>query len=166
MDIEDPAVQVTLALNFSVLIYHDQTVLRDYLAHALAGLLPGGLLILDLFGGPGVLQPSIQRVPIDPDEAGIEPFSYHWEQRNFDPQTGRINCRIHFELGDGTRLEDAFTYDWRLWSPGQMIDLALQAGFEQAAFWWADPTEPGRFKPVQEVPTDQDWVGYVVCRKG
>lgn len=164
MDVDEPAVEVTLALNFSVLIYHDEAGLLGYLEHALAGLVPGGLLIMDIFGGPGVGEPSVQSRRIDPDEGGFEAFTYRWEQRGLDGQTGRIDCRIHFGLGYDHRLENAFVYDWRLWGPGQIIDLARQAGFENASLWWKDPLEPGRYQAVQEVPTDRDWVGYVVCK--
>lgn len=164
MAVDEPAVDVTLALNFSVLIYHDEDDLLRYLTHAQEGLHPGGLLILDVFGGPSVDQPSVQRRTVTPDEGGIKPFTYHWEQRHFAPKTQRIDCRIHFTLDDGTRLNDAFIYDWRLWSPGEIIDLARQAGFSEAALWWSDPAEPGRHHPVQSEPRDRDWVGYVVCR--
>ena len=164
MAVDEPAVDVTLALNFSVMIYHSEAALLHYLAHALAGLHAGGLLILDVFGGQGVEESSVQSRRIEPDEGGFSAFTYHWEQRGRDVVTGRIDCRIHFELDDGPRLDDAFVYDWRLWSPGQIIDLARQAGFADASLWWSDPTEPGRHAPVQEVPGDQDWVGYVVCR--
>ncbi len=166
MAVDEPAVDVTLALNFSVLIYHEEASLRAYLAHGLAGLVPGGLLILDLFGGPGVAESSVQSVRVEPDESGVEPFTYRWEQRGLEVATGKIDCRIHFELGDGRRIDDAFIYDWRLWQPVQIIDLALQVGFEQASLWWSDPLEPGRYRPVQEVPSDRDWVGYVVCQAG
>lgn len=165
MEVAEPAVDVTLALNFSVLIYHNEAALQDYLAHALTGLCDGGLLILDVFGGPGLEKPSVQAKPIEPDEGGFQQFTYRWEQRGLVPQTGRIKCLIHFDLADGQRLEEAFVYDWRLWQPRQIIDLAEQAGFTGAALWWSDPTEPGRYQPVQEEPTDQDWVGYVVCHK-
>jgi hypothetical protein len=165
MSVDEPAVDVTLALNFSVLIYHDEAALLGYLEHALAGLSDGGLLILDLFGGPGLDEPSVQTRRIEPDEGGFEPFTYRWEQRAWDPQTGRIDCRIHFELAGDKRLDDAFVYDWRLWRPEQIIDLARQAGFLEAGLWWSDPTEPGRHQPVQEVPANQEWLGYVVCRK-
>ena len=163
MDVGEPAVDVTLALNFSVLIYHDEARLLAYLRHAVAGLNAGGLLILDLFGGPGVREPSMQQKQIEPDEGGFETFTYRWEQRGLDTKSGHIDCRIHFKLSDGTLLDDAFVYDWRLWSPAEIIDLALQAGFIAASFWWHDPSEPGRYQPVQEVPTGRDWVGYVVC---
>jgi len=163
MDVDEPAVDVTLALNFSILIYHDEAALLAYLRHALSGLLPGGLLILDLFGGAGVGEPSVEMRRIEPDEGGFAPFTYRWEQRSLNAETGRIDCRIHFAFDDGRHLEDAFIYDWRLWSPEQIIDLARQAGFKQASFWWHDPSEPGRSGPVQEVPRGRDWVGYVVC---
>ena len=164
MEVTEPSVEVTLALNFSVLIYHRAEDLLRYLKHAKDGLLPGGLMILDVFGGPGVGEPSMDRRRIEPDEGGFEPFTYCWEQCGLDTESGLIECRIHFELDDGRRLPDAFVYDWRLWSPAEIIDLALQAGFISAEFWWSDPGEPGRHKPVQEVPGDQDWVGYVVCQ--
>ena len=164
MAVDEPAVDVTLALNFSVLIYHEQDELLHYLKHALRGLHPGGLLVLDVFGGPGVDQPSVQSRRIEPDEGGIEPFTYRWEQCGRDAVSHQIACRIHFEWDDGRRLEDAFIYDWRLWEPKQIIDLAMQAGFEQASLWWSDPMKPGRHLPVQEVPTDREWVGYVVCK--
>lgn len=164
MAVDEPAVDVTVALNFSVLIYHEVAAMKDYLSQACRGLNPGGLLILDLFGGPGLDQPSIQTRAVTPDEGGFEPFTYRWEQRRYDPQTQRIDCRIHFELGDGTRLDEAFAYDWRLWSPAQIMGLSLEAGFEDAGFWWSDPSEPGRYQPVHAVPQGQDWVGYVVCR--
>ncbi|MEM9345322.1 MAG: hypothetical protein AAGB26_01765 [Planctomycetota bacterium] len=166
LSLSEPAVDVTLALNFSVLIYHTRDGLLRYLAHARSCLNPGGLLILDVFGGPGLQRPSITPRWVEPDEGGFEPFTYTWQQDGLDTQSGRIGCRIHFEWEDGRRLSDAFVYNWRLWEPATLIDLAKDAGFEEAAFWWSDPSEPGRFTPVQKVPGDQEWVGYVVCRAG
>ena len=164
MAVDEPGVEVTVALNFSVLIYHDEGALLGYLRHALSGLLTGGLLVLDVFGGTGVAEPSLQSRRVEPDEGGFEAFVYRWQQSGRDAATSKIACRIHFELDDGQVIEDAFVYDWRLWSPQQIIDLAYQAGFEEATLWWADPMEPGRYQPVQEVPMEQDWVGYIVCR--
>jgi SAM-dependent methyltransferase len=164
MAVAEPEVDVTLALNFSLLIYHERALLLRYLTHAAKRLRPGGLLIFDLFGGPGIDAPVEQHRSITPDEGGFEPFTYRWEQRGCDPRTRRIDCRIHFVLSDGVAMNDAFVYDWRLWSPAEAIALALQAGFASAELWWSDPLEPGRYTPVQEPPGDRDWVGYVVCR--
>ncbi|MEM6256708.1 MAG: class I SAM-dependent methyltransferase [Planctomycetota bacterium] len=164
LSLTEPIVDVTLTLNFSVLIYHNQDDLLRYLVHARSCLKPGGLLVLDLFGGPEIDQPSTTQRHVEPDEGGFVPFNYLWQQDGLDTQSGRIRCRIHFEWEDGHRLSDAFVYDWRLWEPATLIGLAEEAGFEEAAFWWSDPSEPGRFMPVQEVPGDQQWVGYVVCK--
>lgn len=166
MAVEGPAVDVTLALNFSVLIYHETERLDRYLAHARRCLNPGGLLILDVFGGSSVSEPSVEHRRIEPDEGGFEPFDYAWEQRGLEAQSDRIDCRIHFELDDGRALRDAFVYDWRLWSPAALIDSAKRAGFAEASLWWADPAAAGRFEPIDGDPEADAWVGYVVCRCG
>jgi SAM-dependent methyltransferase len=164
VNVDEPAVDVTVSLNFSTLVYHDRPALLRYLANARRGLNPGGLLVMDLFGGTNAQKPITQRRRVEPDEAGIEPFDYRWDQRGADPQTRRIDCRIHFTLDDGRRIEDAFIYDWRLWRPGELIGAALEAGFAEAALWWAPPGGPDPFEPVPGEPDESDWVGYVVCR--
>lgn len=166
MAVDGPAVDVTLALNFSALIYHNASTLDAYLSHARRCLNPGGLLILDFFGGSSVYEPSVEHRRIEPDEGGFEPFEYAWEQRGLDAVTRRIDCRIHFELSDGQSLRDAFCYDWRLWSPAELIASARRAGFAEASLWWADPAGGGRFQPVADEPVESAWVGYIVCSTG
>ncbi|MFN3166277.1 MAG: hypothetical protein ACE37H_04350 [Phycisphaeraceae bacterium] len=161
--VDGPAVDVTVSLNFSTLIYHDRPALIGYLCNARQGLDPGGLLIMDLFGGANADKPIVQGRRVDPDEAGLEPFDYLWDQRGVDPRTRRIDCRIHFVLGDGRRIENAFMYDWRLWRPGELVEAALEAGFAQASLWWAPPNGADAFQPVPDEPDEADWVGYVVC---
>lgn len=163
MDIDEPAVDVTLALNFSVLIYHDRASLLAYLQLALRSLNPGGLLIMNLFGGD-TAQPAQYAKPIEPDEAGFEPFTYHWDQGAADRGSGRIDCRIHFELSGGRRIDNAFIYDWRLWEAADLIEAAKQAGFEQAERWAPGSGESGCYRPVTCDPGPEDWVAYIVCR--
>ena len=190
MEIDEPATQITLALNFSTLIYHDEAALLGYLRHARNCLSDDGLLILDLFG-PGSA-PSVQTRMIEPDEFDIPAFTYRWEQRHYDPHTQRIDCRIHFEHDDGQRLTDAFVYDWRLWPMDTLLGLMHQAGFATAQAWGPPPESPpepppeprsepvapgeagesgelgegqsvGRFVPLSAVPSsDHDWSVYVV----
>ncbi|MEM1355116.1 MAG: hypothetical protein AAGH88_09550 [Planctomycetota bacterium] len=157
---------VTVALNFSVLIYHDQAALLGYLRHARAMLDERGLLILDLFGGSGSRVAQARRIQtrrIVPDEGAFDPFDYAWEQREYDPMTEKIDCRIHFTLADGMELNDVFVYDWRLWRPEAVIELARQAGFQQAELWADTPDQPGRYVPLARDPVAEDWVGYLVC---
>ncbi|MAE65650.1 MAG: hypothetical protein CMJ18_15385 [Phycisphaeraceae bacterium] len=166
-EITRPQVQVIAALNFSVLIYHDPASMLAYLRAARRSLSPDGVLVLDLFGGPGAMHPGEQTrsCPGDP-EIGIEPFDYHWQQRDYDAVSGRIDCRIHFTLADGTRIDRAFRYDWRLWSIAELTELLRTAGFARAEVW-CDRYEPGRgrdgvFRPVRRMPACEDWVAYVV----
>lgn len=166
MAVDGPAVDVTLALNFSVLIYHTRHDLVAYLQNALRGLNLGGLLIMDLFGGEANQTPRESRRRIEPDEGGFKPFGYIWQQDGVEPASGKITCRIHFELDDATHLANAFIYDWRLWAADVLIGAAKEAGFADAALWWAAPGGGERYQPVRQAPEVDDWVGYVVCRVG
>ena len=170
MQVDAPATDVTLALNFSTLIYHDQSALLAYLRHAHDALAPGGLLILDLFGIDEAHPTGSQSRLIQPDGPAPEPFTYTWEQRSFDPGSRRIDCRIHFTLADGTRLTDAFCYDWRLWKMDSILSLMHQAGFATAQAWGptaehGDTAPPGQFSVLDQEPTDREWVIYLVGKK-
>jgi hypothetical protein len=162
MDMYEPKVDVTVALNFSVLIYHSAEDLRNYLRHAKTGLNQRGLLILDVFGGSGARQVRRQSRRVEPNEGGFEPFEYIWEQRAYDPATGRIDCRIHFKLDEGRELRHKFVYDWRLWRPAKITELALEAGFTSAELWCNDPDRPGHLTVTADEPAVEDWVGYLV----
>lgn len=167
MAVPEPETDVTLALNFSALIYHDEASLLNYLRHARQCLTDDGLLILDLFGIDPAKKTGEQSQTINPDDPGISPFTYTWEQRAFDPATRRIDCRIHFMLADGTELRDAFVYDWRLWEMGTVLRLMRDAGFAHTEAW--GPSEPnsggptdGRFAPLSSPPPAGEWVCYLV----
>jgi len=174
MAVAEPATDVTLALNFSTLIYHEESDLLAYLQHARRCLADDGLLILDLFGVDGRTAVGEQSRTITPDDqalhtpCSLEPFTYTWEQRSYDPATRRIDCRIHFTLADGTRLYDAFVYDWRLWRMGEVLGLMREAGFAAAEAWGqpgptaeGGPTD-GRFVLLDGEPGAGDWVSYLV----
>ncbi|MGB0767612.1 MAG: hypothetical protein ACPGYV_07855 [Phycisphaeraceae bacterium] len=166
MAVDGPAVDVTLALNFSVLYWRDRAALDAYLKIVFAGLRPGGLFVMDLFGGSKLDRPRLVRRRVEPDEGGAEPFDLVWEQGGVDPATGRVTCRLHFEWEDGRSMRDAFVYDWRLWSVGEIVDAARAAGFAEARAWWSDPNRPGRHRPIEGEPSERDWVAYVVCEAG
>jgi SAM-dependent methyltransferase len=156
MDVARPKVQVTAALNFSTFGYHTPAALLAYLRHARRGLLPQGVLVFDAFGGPGAQRLGVQDRPADG-------FTYHWEQRAFDPLTHRIDCRIHFTLDDGRTLRSAFRYDWRLWTLPELRELAERAGFVSVEVWGPDPR--GRFGPRRKLPAAEDWVACLVARR-
>ncbi|MFI4862210.1 MAG: hypothetical protein ACIAXF_16215 [Phycisphaerales bacterium JB063] len=170
MAVPEPATDVTLALNFSTLIYHDEASLLAYLRHARACLAEDGLLVLDLFGITPDQVPSEQSRAIDPDDATTPPFTYSWQQRRYAPATQRIDCRIHFTLADGSAMRDAFVYDWRLWDMPTMLRLMREASFAQAEAWGQaamdgggdDGPVDGRFSVLDPPPGEGDWVCYLV----
>lgn len=160
MDFTQPRVDVVAALNFSTFIYHTPDAMLAYLRHARKCLRPGGQLILDAYGGPGAQRPGTQTRPADG-------FTYHWEQRSFDPLTHRTDCRVHFTLGgtpgsQGSRreLKSAFRYDWRLWTLPELTSLMGKAGFGDVAVWTAN--RAGKITRARKMPAAEDWVAYVV----
>lgn len=157
--VHGPRVDITCALNFSILIHHHRPALLRYLRHARRGLRPGGLLILDLYGGPGAMRPGTESRPVTPDHG--DPFTYHWEQASYDPVTARTRCRIHFTCADGHQHRNAFRYDWRLWTPPELLDVLRDAGFSRTTFW-TDPDASGRCRPVRRMPPADNWIGYLV----
>ena len=38
-----------------------------------------------------------------------------WDQKVFEPVTGRAVCHIHFKFPDGSRIQKGFTSNLRLW---------------------------------------------------
>jgi len=156
MAVGSPKVDVTAALNFSTLVYHDEAALLAYLRHARKSLRPGGVFVMDLFGGPGAQRRRTQTRPADG-------FTYRWEQRSFDAMTHRIDCRIHFELSDGREMKSAFRYDWRLWTPPEVLALLRQAGFGRIEVW--GEKKNGRFSPAKRLPAAEDWVIYFVAQR-
>jgi SAM-dependent methyltransferase len=161
MDLRSPRVDVVAALNFSALIYHDRPALVRYLRHARQCLDRRGVVVLDVFGGPGAERVGEQQRDVEPDESGIAPFTYTWEQRAFDAVRRRIDCRIHFGVA-GKNRRDAFRYDWRLWTLPELLDAFAAAGYDGAAVWCDRADRPGRYEPVATLPAREDWVAYVV----
>jgi SAM-dependent methyltransferase len=181
LEVDGPKVDITCALNFSTFIYHDRAALKQYFQSARRGLKRNGVLILDAYGGPGAIRVGTQtrRVPgeappdVPPDFSPDSPaapqpgFTYHWEQRTFDPITHRTECRIHFTLADGTHLRSAFIYRWRLWTLPELTEIMLESGFKKAEAWCdtydpATATSDGVYRPTRQMPAREDWVAYVV----
>jgi SAM-dependent methyltransferase len=178
-----PQADIISVLNFSILYQRDLEDLGSYLQHAINGLAPGGILVLNLFGGAAALQPGTTRhwvtpKPLLPSESAIPAFEYLWEVRSYDPGSERLDCRIHFAAPDPVAPErtyevrDAFSYDWRLWSVEELIAAFLQAGFADVQVWrhTYDPSRgaAGVFLGCVEPETLlalESWTAYVVgCR--
>ncbi len=171
-----PAADIITALNFSVLHLRERKVLVSYLRHARDGLLPGGALVLNLFGGAAAIRPHVERhrvtpKPRLPGDRAVAPFDYLWEVCRAGSSSGHVDCAIHFDLG-GRELRDAFVYAWRLWSPRDILAACAEAGFARAQLWrhTYDPARgaQGVFL-VAVAPEAVDalprWTAYVVAQR-
>lgn len=149
---------VLVSLNFSHFIYKTRAELARYLAHARRCVRPGGMMILDAFGGPASITPGS-------DERNFSNFTYIWEQASFNPLTNEIVCHIHFAFRNGTKLKRAFTYHWRMWSLPELKELLADAGFDQTTVYFE--SEEGFIDPGPDAPMDdaEAWVAYIVAMR-
>jgi len=169
--VASPKVDLVAALNFSVMELHDHAALVGYLRHARRSLRPGGVVVVDLFGGPGAMRASTQRREVEVDEAGpVERFGYRWVQHGWEAATGRVRCWIDFDLPGGAERRRAFRYDWRLWSPADVVEAMRAAGLGEATIW-SDRYDAragvsdGRYRPARQVGVREDFLAYVVGRR-
>ena len=163
LDVRRPLVDAILALNFSYSVFKTRARLGAYLRNCHRSLRPGGMLFADAWGGPDVLKQQTDRTRHDG-------FVYEWEQRRYDPISHEIECAIHFAFPDGTRMRDAFVYDWRLWTLAELRELFEEAGFRGVEVLWeatdtATGTGNGVFRRTRRGGMDEAWIAIVLGRK-
>ncbi|HEY5955542.1 MAG TPA: class I SAM-dependent methyltransferase [Polyangiaceae bacterium] len=150
---------VTLALNFSYWVFKTRDLMRGYFANVLKSLKPDGAFILDAYGGWEAQEPMFEPRKI---RGG---FTYVWDQDGFDPISHDVLNHIHFEFKDGTKLDRAFSYDWRFWSLPEIKELLHEAGFEHVEIWWDDTSDDkdADYKPRKHVSNQPGWIAYIVA---
>ena len=157
-----PPADIICALNFSYFIFKERALLKRYFKQCLKGLKPGGILVIDCFGGPKCSEPNEEY-----SEQGSPPFYYYWDQLSFDPLTNEAKFAIHFKRRGEAKREHVFSYDWRMWSPSELKDLLLEAGFKQVDYLWEGSTPEGEgdsdFKVVTEGEVCEAWVCYLAA---
>ncbi len=167
-----PRVDVIAALNFSYSVFKERRTLLRYLLRAREGLRRGGILFLDAWGGTETMAEARDRKRIaasrDWDQKRIPSFVYEWEQARFNPITHEMVCYIHFELPDGTRMERAFRYDWRLWTLPELRELCREAGFRRTEVYaegWDEETGEGNgiYRRRVRFENSESWVVYLVA---
>ncbi len=163
LDVRSPKADAINALNFSYSVFKKRKELGAYLKSCFRALKPGGVMFMDAWGGPDVMQQKTDRIQ-------HKGFVYEWEQRVYDPISHEITCAIHFEFKDGTRMHNAFVYDWRLWTLAEIIELFEEAGFEDTHVLWEGTdhdsgTGNGVFRRRAKGDMDEAWISIVVGRK-
>jgi len=163
LDAHPEPADIVLAMNFSYYLFLERTDLLAYFQAVHAGLLDDGLFILDAYGGydaPKVLQ----------EERECDGFTYIWDQASFNPIDAMMNCHIHFEFPDKSRMDKAFSYHWRLWTLPEIRELLEMAGFSQVTVYWEGTDEEtgegdGVYQPSEVGDADPGWVCYIVAER-
>ena len=153
---------VRVALNFSYFIFKQRDELLGYFRAVREDLGPQSLFVLDIYGGPDALHETEELRDIE------QGFTYVWEQDEYWPSTGDYLTHIHFRFRDGSEMEKAFTYDWRLWGLPEIVDLLKEAGFGKVETYWEGTDEDtgggnGEYSKSEVGENCLAWVTYVVC---
>ncbi len=166
LKVNKPKVDITCALNFSYNVFKTRDLLRRYFKSVRKGLNDDGVLMLDIFGGTEAITSTREKRKVEG-----EPFTFIWEQEKYNPVTNEILCHINFKFKDGSRLEPAFTYDWRLWTIPEVHELLLEAGFSKVHVYWEEYRDDeddegylvasGDYIEVSEVENQESWVSYI-----
>jgi len=156
-------VDAVLAMNFSYWIFKQRALLRRYFRRVRRALVDDGVFFLDCFGGYEAFQ-------VQKEYTVHKRFTYTWEHAAYNPINGDFLCHIHFSFPDGSRLERAFTYDWRLWTLPELREVLAEAGFRRTTVYWQgwDDTKheaSGEFAPAEVGAADAGWICYIAAEK-
>ena len=156
-----PGADIICGLNFSYFGFKDRPTLKRYFEAAKARLNPGGLFIVDCFGGSKCLEANEEETE-DP-ELG---YSYFWDQDEFDPISNESYFHIHFKRKGERKRKNVFNYDWRLWSIPEIRDLFAEVGFQSSVVYWEGNDEDGDgngvFSRTDVGEECEAWVAYIV----
>ena len=163
LEVQTPKVEIVTAFNFSYWIFEQRALMLTYFRQVCAALENDGMFVVDLMGGPDVQQACEESRE---EESG---FTYTWEQETMDAITNHIDCHIHFEFEDGTKMMKAFTYNWRVWGLPELRDIMLEAGFQAVDTFWEGADKHGAgdgiFKKASSAENEATWIAYLVAWK-
>lgn len=161
IDVKTKPADVALAMNFSYWILKDRNLTIEYFKKIHASLADDGIFFLDAYGGYETFQEM-------EEETEHDDFTYVWDQHKYDPISGFADCRIHFKFKDGSKMKNAFTYEWRVWLLPDIRDMLVEAGFKVTIYWEGtdeDGEGDGIYSPATEGEADAGWIVYIVAEK-
>lgn len=163
MTTTSPKADLVVANNFSFFIFKERSDLVRYCKSVHKSLSAKGIMAVELAGGPEMMKKDRERRTVVLENG--QKYVYHWEQKSFNPTTHNGLWAIHFSFPDGSKIKDAFTYDWRLWTIPEVRDCMREAGFARTHVVWEKQIlgEPsGQYVKGDDMPNDTFWIAYVV----
>ena len=161
LNVDIEPVDTILAMNFSYWLLKGRAVMKNYFRRVYHGLKKDGIFFLDAYGGYESFQEMEETTKCDG-------FTYIWDQSHYNPITGDATSYIHFKFKDGSRMQNAFSYHWRLWTLPEICELLGEAGFKPTVYWEGtdeDGEGDGIFSPTTEGEADAGWIAYIVAEK-
>ena len=151
---------VAVAFNFSYFIFKKRNDLVQYFKKVREGLGSEGVFFVDIFGGTEARQEL-------EEETEHDTHTYFWDCEKYNPLTEEVLYYIHFKTKQGKTYKQAFTYDWRMWSVGEIRDCMTDAGFSKTITFWEgtedDGTGDGEFYPCEVEENCESWVTYIAA---
>lgn len=161
LDPKLPKADIVCAMNFSYFCFKTREMMKQYFTNVYRTLEKDGMFMVDLFGGS-------QCYDAIEDEIVHDGFTYYWDQTGFDPISNEAVFHIHFKI-KGKKVENVFTYDWRMWSIPEIRDIMNEVGFKKTHVYWegtaADGSGNGEFTPAKVGEACQSWIAYVIAEK-
>ena len=162
-----PQVDVLAAQNFSFWIFKTRQEVIEYFKAARANLKPEGVMVMDMMGGGACYDDDhVDKRTIVKGKSG---FKYHWVQAAFNPFNADATFHITFKFADGSKLKNAFTYEWRFWTIPEVREMLEEAGFNASYAYWEQEDEngedTGEWKRSEVADCNPSWVSYLVAIK-
>ncbi len=163
LDVCNNPVDFIQAFNFSYWCFMDRSTMLEYFSRCRAGLKKDGILFLDAYGG-------FEAYQVQKEKRKVGDYTFVWEQAEFNSVTYEQKCAIHFKFKDGSKLKNAFTYEWRIWGARELREILEEAGFKNVSLY-RQAFDEETDEPLDEyVPGDDAgdfacWLGYVVAER-
>jgi len=159
----DPA-EIISAMNFSYWLFKSRKELKHYFQRVHHALADNGVFFLDAYGGYDSFRDIKEKT-----KHKNHGFTYIWEQEKYEPISGELTCHIHFKFPDGSKLINAFSYTWRLWTLPEIRELLEETGFSNITIYWQgfdeDGEPDGNFVPATDGEADPSWICYISAEK-
>ncbi|MHC4976505.1 MAG: methyltransferase domain-containing protein [Planctomycetota bacterium] len=163
LTVETEQVDCLLAMNFSYWLFEKRQELLAYFRRCHEALKDDGVFFLDAYGGYDAPR-EIE------EERDCDGFNYIWDQASFNPVNSHMECKIHFVMPDGSRINNAFEYHWRLWTLPEIREVLSEAGFARSTVYMEGIDEDtdegdGNFEATELADADAGWIAYIVAEK-
>lgn len=163
LNVSTEPVDFIQAFNFSYWCFQERDIMLKYFRQCRDSLKSEGILFLDIYGGYEAYQ-------VQEEEREVGEFTYIWDQAEFNSVTCEQKCHIHFTFSDGSRLDNAFSYVWRIWGAKELREILHDAGFSRITLYQQAFDEETDEATDEYIASDEAedyacWLGYIVAEK-